>query len=73
MLSVLHAGKAEITQPVVRTEGVIAYSPKSRFASRFEAATEGKDNWWEILQEPVYVSGAPIHQVVGREGFRSND
>jgi molybdate/tungstate transport system substrate-binding protein len=52
MLTVLRAGKAEIAQPVARTEMVIAYSPKSRFAEKFALAAEGKLNWWEVLQEP---------------------
>ncbi|HEY6253259.1 MAG TPA: extracellular solute-binding protein [Candidatus Angelobacter sp.] len=54
MLTILRAGKAEFAQPVAHTEMVIAYSPKSRFASRFDAAAKGKekDKWWEILQEP---------------------
>lgn len=51
MLTVLRAGKGESAQPVAHTEMVIAYSPKSRFASKFEAASKGKGNWWEILQE----------------------
>jgi len=51
-LVVLRAGKADTAQPIARTEMVIAYSPKSRFASKFEAAANGKSNWWEILQEP---------------------
>jgi molybdate/tungstate transport system substrate-binding protein len=52
MLIVMRAGKAEVAQPIARTEVVIVYSPKSRFAPRFDAAAKGKDNWWEILQEP---------------------
>lgn len=54
MLTVLRAGKAEIAEPIVHTEIVIAYSPKSRFASRLEAASKGKgkDKWWEVLREP---------------------
>lgn len=52
MLTVLRAGKADIAQPVAHTEMVIAYSPKSRFAARFDAASKGKEKWWEILQEP---------------------
>jgi molybdate/tungstate transport system substrate-binding protein len=52
MLSVLRAGKADVAHPFAHTEMVIAYSPKSRFAPRFEAAAKGKGNWWEILQEP---------------------
>ncbi len=51
-MTVLRAGKAETAQPVAHTEMVIAYSPKSRYASRFESASKGKGNWWEILQEP---------------------
>ncbi len=52
MLSVMRAGKAEVAQPIARTEMVITYSPKSRFVARFEAAAKGKDDWWKILQEP---------------------
>jgi len=52
-LTVLRAGKADSAQTVAHTEMVIAYSPKSRFASRFEAAAKGKsDDWWKILLEP---------------------
>src|SRR5215472_13557937 len=51
-LVVLRAGKAETAQPVAHTQMVIAYSPKSQFASRLEAAGKGKGNWWEILQAP---------------------
>lgn len=51
MLTVLRAGKAETAQPIAHTEMVIAYSPKSRFASKLEAAGKGKGNWWEVLQE----------------------
>jgi molybdate/tungstate transport system substrate-binding protein len=52
MLTVLRAGKAETAQPIAHTEMVIACNPKSRFAPKFEAAANGKGNWWEILQEP---------------------
>ncbi len=52
MLTVLRAGKAESAVPVAHTEIVIAYSPKSRFASSFEAAAKGKADWWKILQQP---------------------
>jgi molybdate/tungstate transport system substrate-binding protein len=51
MLTVLRAGKAEIAQPIAHTEMVIAYSPKSKFAARLQAAAEGKARWWEVLQE----------------------
>jgi len=52
MLTVLRAGKAETALPIAHTEMVIACNPKSRFAPKFEAAANGKGNWWEILQEP---------------------
>jgi molybdate/tungstate transport system substrate-binding protein len=52
MLIVLRAGKADSAEPIARTEMVIAYSAKSRFAAEFEAARRGRANWWEILQEP---------------------
>jgi len=51
-LVVLRAGKAETAQPIAHTEMVIAYSPKSRFAAKLEAAGKGTGEWWEILQEP---------------------
>ncbi|HEX4023708.1 MAG TPA: substrate-binding domain-containing protein [Steroidobacteraceae bacterium] len=52
MLTVMHAGKADAARPIARTELVLVYSPKSRFAARFAAAANGRANWWEILQEP---------------------
>jgi molybdate/tungstate transport system substrate-binding protein len=52
MMTVLRAGKAGSAQPIAHTEMVIAYSPKSKFAAKFQAATEGKARWWEVLQEP---------------------
>jgi molybdate/tungstate transport system substrate-binding protein len=52
MLTVLRAGKAESASPIAHTEMVIAYSPKSRFAPKFDAAAKGKGDWWKILQEP---------------------
>jgi molybdate/tungstate transport system substrate-binding protein len=51
-VTVLRAGKAESALPIADTEMVIAYSPKSRFATRFEAAARNKDEWWRILLEP---------------------
>ncbi|HKT52693.1 MAG TPA: extracellular solute-binding protein [Candidatus Angelobacter sp.] len=51
-LTVLRAGKAEVAQPIAHTEMVIAYSPKSRFASRLEAAWHGKEDLWKVLLEP---------------------
>jgi len=52
MLAVLHAGKAVTAEPIAHTEMVIAYSPKSRFLSQFDAAAKGDKHWWEILQSP---------------------
>jgi molybdate/tungstate transport system substrate-binding protein len=68
MLTVLRSGKAEVAHPIAHTEMVIAYSPKSRFAAKFEAAGQGKANWWEILQEPALRFGRtdPIADPQGR-------
>lgn len=60
MQTVFKAGKADSAQPIAHTEMVIAYSPKSKFFSRFESAAKSnsnsnsnnKENWWQILQEP---------------------
>jgi len=52
MLTVLRAGRADVAQPIARTEMVIAYSPRSRFAARFDAAAKGKEPWWKVLEEP---------------------
>lgn len=51
-MTVLKAGKADSAQPIAKTEMVIAYSPKSKLAPRFEAASKGKEDIWKILQEP---------------------
>lgn len=68
MLAVLRAGKAETAEPVAHTEMVIAYSPRSRFAPRLEAAAKGKANWWEILEEPGFRFGRtdPVTDPQGR-------
>lgn len=68
MLTVLLAGKAESAEPVARTEMVIAYSPKSRFAAKFKDANEGKGNWWEILAQPSLRFGRtdPVADPQGR-------
>jgi molybdate/tungstate transport system substrate-binding protein len=50
-LTILRAGKADSAQPIARTEMVIAYSPRSRFASRFDAAAKRKEDLWKILLE----------------------
>ena len=52
MLTVFHAGKASFAEPIARTEMVIAYSPKSRFAPRLDAAARGQEPWWKVLEEP---------------------
>jgi molybdate/tungstate transport system substrate-binding protein len=51
-LTILRAGKSDSAQLIAHTEMVIAYSPKSRFASRFDAAAKGKEDLWKILLEP---------------------
>jgi molybdate/tungstate transport system substrate-binding protein len=54
MLTVLKGGKASVATPVARTEMVIAYSPKSKYASAFADAAAGKRGampWWQILQQ----------------------
>ncbi|WP_260315325.1 substrate-binding domain-containing protein [Silvibacterium bohemicum] len=57
MFTVMHAGFAGTAFPIARTELVLVYSPKSRFASQFEAAANGKANWWEVLQQPGFRIG----------------
>jgi molybdate/tungstate transport system substrate-binding protein len=59
MQTVFKAGKAESAEPFAHTEMVIAYSPLSRFAARFDAAAQAaregrppKESWWQILEEP---------------------
>ncbi|SNS96947.1 molybdate/tungstate transport system substrate-binding protein [Granulicella rosea] len=54
METVMHAGFAETAVPVARTEMVIVYSPKSRFAAKLDKAAKGDGAWWEILQEPGF-------------------
>ena len=68
MLAVLRAGKAAVAQPVAHTELVIAYSPKSRFAARLQAAADGKARWWDMLQEPSLRFGRtdPVTDPQGR-------
>ena len=67
-LTVLRAGKADSAQPIARTEMVIAYSPKSRFGSRFDAAARRKEDLWKILLEPSLRFGRtdPITDPQGR-------
>ncbi len=53
MRTVLKAGKANNAVPIARTEMVIAYSPKSQFASDLAKAGEpGAKPWWQILETP---------------------
>jgi molybdate/tungstate transport system substrate-binding protein len=50
MRTVLKAGKAECGIPIARTEMVIVYSPRSRYATQF-ARRDGPP-WWQILEHP---------------------
>ncbi len=71
MRTVMQAGKAEVAYPIARTEMVLVYSPKSRFASRFDAVAAGNASWWEILQEPGlrFARGNPAGDPGGRNAF----
>ncbi len=54
-MTVLKAGKAQTAIPIARTEMVIAYSPKSKFAQQFADAASGKRGampWYQVLQQP---------------------
>lgn len=68
MMTVLRAGKAKVASPIARTEVVIVYSPKSRFAEQFEAASAGREHWWQVLQQPGLRFGRtdPIADPQGR-------
>jgi molybdate/tungstate transport system substrate-binding protein len=46
------AGMIGPAVPVASTQMVVAYSPKSKFVPEFEAAAQGKRNWYEVLQTP---------------------
>ena len=56
MRTVISAGKAVRAIPIARTEMVIAYSPKSRFAAEFAKSGQSNDasakSWWQILEAP---------------------
>ncbi len=55
MLTVLKAAKAQSATPIARTEMVIAYSPKSRYAQQFADAAANKRGampWYQVLQQP---------------------
>jgi molybdate/tungstate transport system substrate-binding protein len=49
---VQEAGLLGEAVPVASTQMVITYSPKSRFASQFEAAAAGRTPWWHVLKSP---------------------
>ena len=69
MKTVLDSGRASTGTPIARTEMVIAYSPKSRFAARFRAAGKsGGEPWFRILKEPNLRFGRtdPITDPQGR-------
>jgi len=53
MQAVIAAGKADSAEPIARTEMVIAYSPKSRFAREFPQSDQaGAKPWWQVLEQP---------------------
>jgi molybdate/tungstate transport system substrate-binding protein len=55
IMTVLKAGKASAGIPIARTEMVIAYSPKSKYAQQFADAAAGKRGampWYHVLQQP---------------------
>ncbi len=52
MMTVLRSDKAKFAEAIAHTEMVIAYSPKSRFASQFGAAAKGRSEWWKVLEQP---------------------
>jgi molybdate/tungstate transport system substrate-binding protein len=53
MLTVIKAGKASTGVPIARTEMVIAFSPKSKYAQQFRAAATGGGAmpWWQVLEQ----------------------
>jgi molybdate/tungstate transport system substrate-binding protein len=58
MRIVLKAGKAQKAIPIARTEMVIAYSPKSQFASDLAKVNQtGAKPWWKILETPGFRFG----------------
>ena len=46
------AGLVSHAFPIARTQMVIAYSPKSRFARELGAAARGSIAWWRVLEMP---------------------
>ena len=57
MRVVLKAGKATSAAAIARTEMVIAYSPKSRFAPRFADSQKRGESWWKILESSGFRFG----------------
>ncbi len=54
MMTVITAGKVHMATPIARTEMVIAYSPRGKYAQAFADAAAGKRGampWWQILQQ----------------------
>ena len=68
MLTVLRGGKAHTAYPIAKTEMVILYSPKSRFAASFAAAAAGQRSWWEVLEQPGvrFARSNPLDDPSGR-------
>ncbi len=75
MLTVLRAGKADSAQPIAHTEMVIAYSPKSKFADRFDAAAKGKEICGRFCMEPGLRFGRtdPVTDPQGRNIIFTHD
>ena len=46
------AGLVDRAVPIASTQMVIAYSPKSRFATQLKAAADGETPWWQVLETP---------------------
>jgi molybdate/tungstate transport system substrate-binding protein len=46
------AGMVTSAVPVASTQMVVSYSPQSRFAADFVAASQGKKTWYDVLSEP---------------------
>jgi molybdate/tungstate transport system substrate-binding protein len=63
MDTVIKAGKAKRFVPLARTEMVIAYNPRGKFAAAFQSKP-----WWQVLQEPGLRFGRtdPITDPQGR-------
>lgn len=51
------AGMTDRAVPVASTAMVIAYSPKSQFASQLEAAAAGKTPWYKVLERKGFRFG----------------